>query len=205
MLRLKAIGLSIVVGAMLMACGSEDGGDNGSDNGGGDVCLNEATGDRSTYPAAPYGTTECSVIDNHSFTNADGSTLSLGDIYADPEAKVLLLTTSAGWCPACIEEQPTLEAWHNTYGSQGLRVVGTLFADENDSPVGADYAANWTNNYNLTFPVVADTEQVLSAYYDASKAPMNMIVNVATIQIVRVIIGADIDAVQALIEAGLQQ
>ena len=31
-----------------------------------------------------------------------------------------------------------------------------------------------------------------------------MIVNVATMQIVRVIIGADIDAVQALIEAGLQ-
>ena len=36
------------------------------------------------------------------------------------------------------------------------------FADENDSPVGADYAANGVNNYNLTFPVVADTEQVLS-------------------------------------------
>ena len=200
MLRLKAIGLAVAVGAILVACGSEDGGDNG----GVDVCLNEATGDRSTYPAGPYGTSECSVIDNHSFTTADGSTLSLSDIYADADAKVLLLTTSAGWCPACIEEQPMLEAWHNTYSSQGLRVVGTLFADENDSPVGADYAANWINNYSLTFPVVADTDQVLSAYYDASKAPMNMIVNVATMQIVRVIIGADTDAVQSIIEAGLQ-
>ena len=199
MLRLKAIGLAIAVGAMLMACGGEDGGDNG-----GDVCLTEASGDRSTYPVAPYGTSECAVIDNHSFTTADGSTLSLGDIYADADAKVLLLTTSAGWCPACIEEQPTLEAWHNTYGSQGLRVVGTLFADENDSPVGAEYAANWINNYSLTFPVVADTEQVLSAYYDSSKAPMNMIINVATMQIVRVIIGADTATVQSIIEAGLQ-
>ena len=203
MLKLKAMGLAVAVGAMLMACGSEDGGETGGDTGG-DVCLNEASGDRSTYPSGPYGTVECSVIDDHSFTRADGSTLSLSDIYADADAKVLLLTTSAGWCPACIEEQPTLEAWYNTYRSQGLRVVGTLFADENDSPVGADYAANWLNNYNLTFPVVADTDQVLSAYYDASKAPMNMIVNVATMQIVRVIIGADIDAVQALIEAGLQ-
>ena len=74
----------------------------------------------------------------------------------------------------------------------------------NDSPVGAEYAANWVNNYSLTFPVVADTEQVLSAYYDSSKAPMNMIINVATMQIVRVIIGADTETVQSIIEAGLE-
>lgn len=198
MLRLKAIGLAIAVGALAMACGGADEGN------GGDVCLTEGSGDRTSYPAAPYGTQECSVITDHSFVDGEGAAVTLGGVYADADAKVLLLTTSAGWCPACIEEQPTLEAWHNTYGSQGLRVVGTLFADENDSPVGAEYAANWQNQYNLTFPVVADTEQVLSAYYDSSKAPMNMIINVATMQIVRVIVGADTETVQSIIEAGLQ-
>ena len=182
-----------------MACGGSDDG-----SGGDDVCLTEDLGDRSSYPAAPYGTEECSVISDHSFVDGEGTAVTLGSIYADAGAKVLLLTTSAGWCPACIEEQPQLEAWHNAYGSQGLRVVGTLFADENDSPVGAEYAANWQSQYSLTFPVVADTEQVLSAYYDSSKAPMNMIINVATMQIVRVIVGADTATVESIIEAGLQ-
>ena len=198
MLRLKAIGLAIAVAALAMACGSSD------DGGSGDVCLTEGTGDRGTYPAAPYGTDECSVIDNHSFTLGDGNAFSLGEVYADADAKLLLLITSAGWCTACIEEQPQLEAWHNTYSSQGLRVVGTLFADENDSPVGAEYAANWKSQYGLTFPVVADTEQVLSNYYDASAAPMNMLIHVETMQILSVIVGANAAAVEEIIQVGLQ-
>ena len=36
----------------------------------------------------------------------------------------VLLVFWATWCPACIEEIPTLNAWHRQFSSEGLKILG---------------------------------------------------------------------------------
>jgi thiol-disulfide isomerase/thioredoxin len=38
--------------------------------------------------------------------------------------KVVVLNFWATWCPPCLREMPLLEQWQQTYGNQGLQVVG---------------------------------------------------------------------------------
>ena len=80
------------------ACGGDDDGNN-------DNNQQMMTVDRNVYPLAPYGTEETATLDNLSFKNADASDFTLNDIYSDESNKLLLVSTSSGWCVSCIEEQ----------------------------------------------------------------------------------------------------
>ena len=155
------------------------------------------------YPSGPYGTSEGSIIENLSFVAPDDTPLALGDIYADGNNALLLVATAAGWCTACIEEQPALQDLANTYGSEGLYVLVSIFEDANFIPATAALAAAWKSQYALDVTVVADPPFVLDAYYDSSLTPMNMLVDVSAMKILRTSTGWDRGAIEAIIEARL--
>ena len=186
--------LFLLISISLFACGSETEGGEG-------VCTDSA--DRSGYPEGDYGVKEGDTLANHSFQDSDGNEFALGRLYQDSAARLLLISTGAGWCTACIEEQPQLEAWAAKYKDQGLKVVMTVFEDANTIAADVAYANKWKSENNLTIPVLADGDAQFSSYYDASLAPMNMIVEACTMKIVRIIIGADASAIEAIIEAKL--
>lgn len=167
-----------------------------------DAIFDQATTDRSEYPSC-YGTEENEIIADLSFIAPDGQSLSFSDIHADPKNQLLLLTTSAGWCVACIEEQPALQALHEQYSSDGLVVMVTLFEDADFRPADAEYAANWRDQYGLSFYVVADPQFVLGSYYDAQLTPMLMLVDLNTMEIIRVTTGWDASTTEAIIQARL--
>lgn len=156
--------------------------------------------DRTTYPAGPYGTTEGSVLANHSFINADTSTISIGDIFKDSKNRLLLVSTSAGWCTACIDEQPALIERHNKHSASGLYIMISTFEDAMFKKATGAYAAQWKRQYNIPFTVVADGPFVFDAYYDSAQTPMNMLVDVDTMKILKILIGFDQVAVDAIIE-----
>lgn len=162
-----------------------------------------AASDRSAYPAGPYGTSEGAVLEDLTFVTPAGEPLSLSDIHADPANRLLLISTAAGWCTACIEEQPALEELHAQHQADGLVVLVALFEDRDYQPADAALAEAWQQQHELSFHVVADPEFRLGDYYDTSATPMNMIVDIDTMEILVLQTGWDRAIVESVIEARL--
>ncbi|MFC1612149.1 TlpA disulfide reductase family protein [Myxococcota bacterium] len=171
----------------------------GSDNG-----AQCETGPRDGYPAAPFGVKEGSVIDNLQLTNSDDSPFALQDVYADGDNRLLLVSTAAGWCVACIEEQPTLQSLYEEHQADGLFVLVSLYQDAQNQPADAALAAGWKQAYGVSFAVVADPSFLFDAYYDSSLTPMNMLVDVCDMTILKITTGNDPSAIEAIIESRLQ-
>ena len=102
---------------MVGACGPiEDGGND-------DAAVEV---DRSVYPEGPYGSDEGSIVTNHKLLTADGEDFFLGaNVRENADNKLMLLSSGAPWCTACIEEQPKLQALYETFHSQGLEYFKT--------------------------------------------------------------------------------
>ena len=177
----------------MLGCGSND----ASSTGG-----NEVDVDRTTYPEGPYGSAEGSVIKNHEMINTDGAPYSLMDnIFSDEEASLVLLTTGAEWCTACIEEQPILEAFYNEYKNDGLRIVEVLFEDINFEPADSENAQNWKTANNVSYDVVADPDFSFEIYQDRSLTPLVMLVEVNTMIILKMTSGFDETLFEALVRS----
>jgi thiol-disulfide isomerase/thioredoxin len=164
----------------------------------------EESSARNAYPSEPYGEAVGAVLRDETFVTAEGDTLSFSQIHGEPSNRLLLLTTSAGWCSACIEEQPKLQQFHESYAADGLFVMVALFEDENFAPADAAFAARWKADHGLTCTVVADPEFELAAYYpDPNATPVTMVVDLHTMTILRISSGLDESALRAIIRARL--
>ena len=156
---------------------------------------------RTSYPAGPYGASQGAVIADLSFLDTTGAPVTLQDLRADCRYDVAVVTTSAGWCTACREEQPKLQSLFDDYAEDGGLVLVTLFEDDNYEPADPELAADWQERYELTFPVLADPAFGLGAYYDRDQTPMTMLLDLETMEIRRIMLGY-IDAdVRSLLES----
>ena len=146
---------------------------------------------------------EGDIIADLEFVNPDGSALKLSDLYKNKDNKLLLVSTSAGWCTACIEEQPTLQAKYEQYKDKGLVVMVSLFETIDYDPASAELAGAWKLQYELDFLVVADPDFVFSAYYNTDLTPMNMFVDLSTMEILYIGTGWDESVANAILESQL--
>ena len=96
-----------------------------------------------------------------------------------------------------------MESLFVDHAERGLRVLVSLFEDAEFAPADAALARAWKAEHRLTFDVVADPAFQLDAYYDSSLTPMNMIVDIDTMEIVRTTTGWDPTVVESIIEARL--
>lgn len=161
---------------------------------------------RTTYPAAPYGTAAGSTLANLSFADPNGTaTIDLQSLRASGDKRLLMVITSAGWCSACIEEQPELNRLYDTYKDCGLEVLLTVFEDDQTNPATPALAAQWKSSYGNTFPVVADAPFVLKDYYDESYTPMVMFVDLETMEILSIATGQVDAATEAFIRQQLAE
>lgn len=175
-------------------------------------CATEATHgageltDRTKYPEGGYGVTEGSILAPLTFTGPDGP-FSLDDhVFADGHNRVLLITTTAGWCTACKAEQPKLQALYEELSSYGFTIVAAMFEDDQYQPATPEQAASWKDRYKLGFPVVVDPatpDFQLAAYYDRQLTPMMMVVDVDTMKILSISTGWDEQLLRSKIEGNL--
>ena len=96
-----------------------------------------------------------------------------------------------------------LQELYDTHGDAGLAVLVAVFEDRDYQPATAALAGAWKDEHALSFDVVADPDFVLAGYYDSALTPMNMVVDLDTMQILRISTGWDPSAITALIEARL--
>ena len=161
---------------------------------------------RTTYPAAPYGTAAGTTLANLSFADPNGTaTVDFQSLRASGDKRLLMVITSAGWCSACIEEQPELNRLYDTYKDCGLEVLLTVFEDDQTSPATPALAAQWKSSYSNTFPVVADAPFVLKDYYDESYTPMVMFVDLETMEILSISTGQVDQSTEGFIQQQLAE
>ena len=76
----------------------------------------------------------------------------------------------ASWCGPCRDEAPLLEETWQQYKDQGLQFVGI---DVQDSPIKA---REFVEDFNITYPIATDLDQVLFKKFGAVGLPLTLFV-----------------------------
>lgn len=64
------------------------------------------------------------------------------------DGKVILVNFWATWCPPCLKEMPYFVELQETYGEQGLQIIGIAIDDEEDARTFAD-------DMGINYPIMA--------------------------------------------------
>ncbi|GAB4509359.1 MAG: hypothetical protein Tsb0020_25840 [Haliangiales bacterium] len=121
------------------------------------------------------------------------STVRLSDYFAAnrPGTRLIMLNAAAGWCDPCAREAGALPALAAEYENQGLVILTALFQDQNGDPCDEEFARLWAETFNLSIPMLIDSDFQTSIYFDAMTMPANLLIDAETQQIVLVATGAD--------------
>ena len=81
------------------------------------------------------------------------------------------------------------------------------FENANFQPATVETAGRWKDLYNLPFDVLSDSppdaRTVFEPYYDSRLTPMNMLVDLECMEIIRITTGNDPDLIISIIQAKL--
>ncbi|MBN1264258.1 MAG: TlpA family protein disulfide reductase [Anaerolineales bacterium] len=99
----------------------------------------------------------------------DGEMLSLVDF----QGQVVILNFWATWCTPCRLEMPALEQVQQELGGKGVVVLGVNTTYQDSSSAAAAFVAE----YNLSFPVVLDTENHAASAYNVRATPTTFIID----------------------------
>ncbi len=187
--------LLVCLAISVSAAGCEAGAGSGS-------CEASAT-PREGYPQSGIGKTEGSVLADLELLSPDGEPFSLHEIHRDGANRLVLITTAAEWCTACIKEQSSLQELHEKHHNNGLFVMVSIFEDGIFQKAGAALAEKWKRQFGLSFKVVADPEFKLGGYYNRELTPMVMLVDACSMEILSLTTGWDRDLVESIVESRL--
>ena len=89
----------------------------------------------------------------------------------DYRGRVLVLNFWATWCPPCVEETPSLEAFSEKAKSLGVVVVGAS-VDQDPAALAA-----FISKYHLTYPIARDPSRALATRYGTLQFPETYIID----------------------------
>jgi hypothetical protein len=171
------------------------------------------------YPSENIGREVGDVVENKCFTGyrspdrvppaeRNRETIAFSDYYDPAGTKgvtLLLINTAAVWCGACVSEHGTLPQHQAELGPQGLVILGTLFENAGRDPASLADLDRWVANFHSNFPMVADPHLYLEDYASADSAPLNMLVDPRSMQILRKYVGDQGTVMWPYIESELAQ
>lgn len=107
-----------------------------------------------------------SVAPPFTLPTLDEQTLNLLDLRGNP----VIINFWATWCVPCRIEMPTLQSLYNEQQAAGLEIIGVNLG-ETPAAVQA-----WVNEFDLTFPIVLDTDRSIEAQYRLRGQPSTVVV-----------------------------
>ena len=93
-------------------------------------------------------------------------TTTLSEVYKDHR---VLLIFWASWCPSCVEEIDTLNAWQERYQAQGLQILGINVRERREDVL------KFTKLHPIRYPVLMDTEGEVASRYGVVGLPMSVL------------------------------
>lgn len=132
-------------------------------------------------------------------TTLAGDEVTLSELRGDP----VILNLWATWCPPCRAEMPAIQAVYEKYREQGLQVLAVNMTYQDSAPAAADFV----QEFKLTFPIPLDTTGIVGNGYQMRALPSTFFIDREGV-IQQVIIGGPMSeatlqsAVKVLFEAG---
>ena len=154
--------------ALMFSLGSScsSGGDNnnnGDDDAADDDTADDDDSQQDCADQGNLGTAKGKTMADFSLTDENGDSLNLYDLCD----KVVLVVSSAGWCPACAQEASNIAAeLYEPYHDQGLEIFYTIFEDSDGNAPSEAYLKSFISVYDLPFDVYADPTGILFDYQD---------------------------------------
>jgi len=93
-----------------------------------------------------------------------------GKMQGLPEGEVVLLNFWATWCPPCREEMPSMQALHEKFKDQGLKIIAVSV----DAKVSS--VQKFIQDHALTFEVLHDDQGEVSRQYGVFRYPETFII-----------------------------
>jgi thiol-disulfide isomerase/thioredoxin len=165
------------------------------------------------YPAGPYGTDPGSVIEDHTFTGrkngvltGEGEKISLCDFHSMRASgkKLLVLNVAAFWCSPCKEEAKELvSTLQPKYGPKGVEFLSIVLEKVDRTPTELSDIDTWIKTFHMTFAVADDPDGYVTRFFMKDSMPLNMVIDLETMQIVSKTIGAHLDDVQSVLDSHL--
>ncbi len=123
-------------------------------------------------------------------------------------AKLILFNVSAGWCGPCQLETKDFAGLMQSYGSQGLMIVQTLFdSDQQGVKPTVKLLDAWVNPANKLNPVGAcgiDPGRVSVPYNTGGTTPLNLLLDAKTRKVLKKFNGYSLAQTKTWIEAALK-
>ncbi|GAW95796.1 MULTISPECIES: TlpA family protein disulfide reductase [Colwellia] len=89
----------------------------------------------------------------------------------EQRGKIIVINFWASWCGPCRKEMPVLQKFYEKYQDLGVSVWGINVEQENQA--GRDFLAD----LNLTFPILFDDTNTISASYQVEAMPTTIIID----------------------------
>ena len=101
------------------------------------------------------------------FQTSEGQLASLSDF----RGKVVLVNFWAYWCVPCVSEMPFLQQVYDKWQEKGLVLLAIHVGES------AEEATSFMEEYNLSFPVLMDTEGIAAIQYGAASIPTTFLID----------------------------
>lgn len=99
-------------------------------------------------------------------SSTQAKTISLSQLRGTP----VVVNFWATWCEPCKVEMPALEAVYNAYKDQGLHILAINLGESRES------ASAWARDMKLTFDILLDSTQAISALYQLRGQPSTYVI-----------------------------
>lgn len=100
----------------------------------------------------------------------DGGFLQLSDL----RGKIVIINFWGTWCAPCIEETPALQSAYMQLRDQGVEFVGINLRHQEAIGAEGDAAvASFVQGFNVTYPIVLDTDGSIARKYQISPIPVS--------------------------------
>ena len=113
-------------------------------------------------------------MEDFSLIDQEGDSVLLSDYCG----QVVYLQLGAMWCPTCRAEAEKFNEYLDRYEDEGLVILNLLSETPQGEPPNSDHLKAWANLFELTLPVLADTNwEVWDRYFPVHATPRAILVD----------------------------